>query len=151
MDENLFAERFPDSFRQKEGQSFSHLKGSKQGKPGEFEHISKLLAEVSSGLRILEDRYSNLRKKTQLTDQALLDAQRNFSKEERILTEELMDLKMKFQEIIEEVEAMRSELRDVVRQKDLKVIEKYLDMWDQMQFLTRKEAEKIISDRLGGK
>ena len=109
--------------------------------------IAKSLAEISSGLRILEDRYSNLRKKTQLTDQSLLETQRNFSKEKRILSEELVEAKMKMQDLIDDMRLMKTELSEAVKQKDIKVLEKYLDMWEPIQFVTRKEVEKILEER----
>ncbi len=111
--------------------------------------LSKLIGEVSSNLRILEDRYSNLRKKTQLTDQALLETQRQFFKEKRIIAEEIVEIKMKLSELAEELGVMSAELKSAVKQNDFKVIEKYLDMWEPMQFLTRKEAEEIIEDSMG--
>jgi len=113
--------------------------------------LSKLIGEVSSNLRILEDRYSNLRKKTQLTDQTLLETQRQFFKEKRILSEEVVEIKMKLSELAEEISVMNAELKSAVKHKDFKVLEKYLDMWDPMHFVTRKEAEEIIEDVLGKK
>lgn len=110
----------------------------------ELEAVHRTLSDISSGIRILEDRYYNLRKKTQLTDQALLEAQKSFSEERRILYDQIMEAKMKLQDVVESIEIMRQELRDAVRQKDLKVIEKYLDMWEPLQFVTREEVEKLI-------
>ena len=110
----------------------------------ELEAVHRTLSDISSGIRILEDRYYNLRKKTQLTDQALLEAQKSFSEERRILYDQIMEAKMKLQDMVENVELMRQELRDAVRQKDLKILEKYLDMWEPMQFVTRGEVEKLF-------
>jgi len=115
----------------------------KQLNPG-LDSVQKTLSEISSGLRILEDRYYNLRKKTQLTDQTLLDAQKSFSKERRLLYDQIMETKMKLQNVLENIELMKQELKDAVKQNDLKVIEKYLDMWDPMQFVTREEVERLL-------
>ncbi len=108
--------------------------------------LTKILADVATELRILEDRYANLRKKNQLTDQALLETQKNFYKEKKILSEELTEAKMKLQDLEEDIVLMKSEFKDVVKQKDFKVLEKYLDMWEPMEFVTRKEAEDLLDE-----
>lgn len=110
----------------------------------ELEAVHRTLADISSGIRILEDRYYNLRKKTQITDQALLEAQKSFSDEKRILYDQIMEAKMKLQDMVESIEIMRQELKDAVRQKDFKVLEKYLDMWEPLQFVTRDEVERLF-------
>lgn len=110
---------------------------------------TKVLTDVATNLKILEDRYINLRKKTQLTDQILIDSQREFSKEKRILNEEIMDIKTSIQEIREELETMRKELSETVKLKDYQVLDKYLDLWEPVRFMTRKEAEEIIKEELG--
>jgi len=112
----------------------------------EAKTLTRLLADVAAELRILEDRYTNLRKKNQLTDQALLETQRTFSKEKRVLNDELTEAKMKLQDLTEDISLMKSEFKDVVKQKDFKVIEKYLDMWEPLQFVTRKEVNDLIEE-----
>ncbi|MCF7866081.1 hypothetical protein K9L67_00570 [Candidatus Woesearchaeota archaeon] len=112
----------------------------------EIQSLNKTLSEISSNLRILEDRYYNLRKKIQLTDQALLDTQRSFFKEKRILGDDLIQTKMVVQELSEQIDLMRLEIVDAVKQKDFKVLEKYLDLWDPMQFVTRKEVDDLIEE-----
>lgn len=137
---------FGSSVQSNESSSFQ--KSNHGPKNPEFEEIRNMLSEISSGLRILEDRYYNLRKKTQLTDQTLLDAQREFFKEKRVTGEELVESKLKIQELNEQIELMKNELDDSARQKDLIVLEKYLDYWEPINFLTRKQAEELIEDKL---
>ena len=115
---------------------------------GPAHELSDMMADLASGIKILEDRYSNLRKKTQLTDQSLLDVQREFEKERKVLNEDLMDLKVKVNEISNELKNMSDELDDAAKKDDVRVLEKYLDLWNPMKFLTRAEAEKIIEDEL---
>lgn len=148
MADNSQQDEFYGKFSQ-QSPNFSDLKATSGPSSPEMDVIGRSLSDISSGLRILEDRYANLRKKTQLTDQALLESQRNFAKERRLLRDELMDAKMKIQDLIDEMVLIKSELQGVVKQRDIKVLEKYLDMWDPIEFITRKEAEQIIDQSLG--
>ena len=106
--------------------------------------VSKSLAEIASSIRILEDRYLNLRRKSQLTDQAIIELQKDYYKEKKHLNQELLESKIQLQELTDELKIMQGELKDTVKQKDLKVINTYLDFWEPLQFVTRKEIEKLI-------
>lgn len=106
--------------------------------------VSRSLAEIASSIRILEDRYLNLRRKSQLTDQAIIELQKDYYKEKKHLNQELLESKIQLQELTDELKIMQGELKDTVKQKDLKVINTYLDFWEPLQFVTRKEIEKLI-------
>ena len=109
-----------------------------------IDDVSRSLSEIASSIRILEDRYLNLRKKSQLTDQALIDLQKEYFKEKKHLNQELIDVKIQLQELIDDIKIMRGELKDTVKQKEKTTLNKYLEFWEPLQFITRKEAEKIL-------
>ncbi|MGV8169060.1 MAG: hypothetical protein ACP5N3_03310 [Candidatus Nanoarchaeia archaeon] len=115
-------------------------------KTPETESLINSLAEVSSSLRILEDKYSSLRKKMQLTDQTILELQKKSFKEKKLLTEELTETKLKLQELLDDLMSIKGELKDTVKHNDLKVLDRYLDFWEPLQFVTRKEAETAINE-----
>jgi hypothetical protein len=110
----------------------------------QLDEVTKSMSELASSVRILEDRYMNLRKKSQLTDQNLIELQKEYYTEKKHLNQELIETKLKLQELIDELKIMHGELKDTVKEKDLKILNKYLDLWEPMQFVTRKEAEEII-------
>ncbi len=109
-----------------------------------MDDVSRSLSEIASSIRILEDRYLNLRRKSQLTDQALIDLQKEYFKEKKHLNQELIDVKIQLQELIDDIKIMRGELKDTVKQKEITTLNKYLEFWEPLQFITRKEAEKIL-------
>ena len=110
----------------------------------QIDEVTKSMSELASSVRILEDRYMNLRKKSQLTDQSLIELQKEYYKEKKHLNQELIETKLKLQELTDELKIIHGELKDTVKQKDLKVLNKYLDLWEPMQFATRKEVEQIL-------
>lgn len=109
--------------------------------------VSNKISQIASSIRILEDRYTNLRKKSQLTDQNLIDLQKEYYKEKKHMSEELLDSKIKLQELIDDLKIINGELKDTVKQKDLQVLNKYLDLWEPMQFVTRKEVERALNEK----
>jgi hypothetical protein len=108
------------------------------------DEVNKSLSELASSIRILEDRYMNLRKKSQLTDQNFMELQKEYFKEKKHLNQDLLETKIKLQELIDEIKIMRGELKDTVKLKDIKVLSTYLDLWEPMQFVTRKQVEQLL-------
>ena len=51
------------------------------------------VSATSRRLRVLEERYTNLHKKNQLTDQSLMNLTKDFTRELKALGEEMLDLK----------------------------------------------------------
>jgi hypothetical protein len=115
-------------------------------KTPEMEAIIGTMSEVASNLRVLEDKYTGLRKKLQLTDQTLLEMQKNLFKEKKLLTEEITESKLKIQELIDDLLNMKNELKDTVKQNDIKVLDRYLDFWEPLQYATRKEVEMLLDN-----
>lgn len=112
-----------------------------------IDDVSKKISQIASSIRILEDRYSNLRKKSQLTNQNLIELQKEYYKEKKIMNEELLNSKIKLQELIDDLKIMNGELKDTVKQKDIQMLNKYLDLWEPIQFVTRKEVEKTLKEK----
>ncbi|MAG39253.1 hypothetical protein CMO90_04165 [Candidatus Woesearchaeota archaeon] len=109
-----------------------------------FETVSKNVTSVGSRLRVVEERYSNIRKKIQMTDESLLDFEKDIRTELKALNQEFLELKRIVSEINDNLSLMSSELKKSVKQTDLKVVEKYVDMWQPMNFVTREELKKHI-------
>lgn len=121
----------------------------KKSKTKEDPHVNKLLKAVSdieSRLRVLEERYANLRHRTQITDQNMLETEKNLSTEMRQTKDQLTQLSDTLSEITSKMGLFASELSTVAQRVDLKVIEKYLDLWQPMQFVTRDELASVLKN-----
>lgn len=104
--------------------------------------LTESVSNLEARLKILEDRYANLRKKTQLTDQNMIDSEKELWDELRSTNDDLIELKKKVNELLHKISQMNEELEGAAKKYDLKVIEKYLDLWQPMNFLTREEFER---------
>ena len=116
-------------------------------KSKESQELVNVLGKVSSNLKILEDRYSNLRRKTQLTDQVLIETQRGFAKEKRLINEDLLEVKRKIQDMSDDLDEMKKELSEAVSMDDFIVLKKYVEYWELLRFVTRKEVEDYFVKR----
>jgi len=116
----------------------------KKEKQDPFSFIRNSVNDVERRLRVLEERYSNLRKKIQITDQNMLEQEGHLSKDVHVLNDVVMSLKLQVEEIAEKLSIFNSEFENLAKKRDVKILEKYLDMWQPMNFVTRHEFNQIL-------
>jgi predicted nucleic acid-binding Zn-ribbon protein len=121
--------------------------GDSKDAPSESSQISSMISDLDRRLRILEERYGNLRKKIQLTDQNMIEAERSFGKELRGFSNEMLELKRSIVDFDEKVVIFGGEMDNVAQKTDLKIIEKYLAMWNPGMFVTRKELKEYLKSK----
>lgn len=101
------------------------------------------ISSLATSMRVVEDRYETLRKKLQMTDDELIEAQQSFEKERKVLDEQLLECKERIASLEEEIEEMKAEIGKAVRHRDFRYLKKYVEFWDPSQFITREEAETM--------
>ena len=112
-----------------------------------FGKISKNVNNVAASLRILEERYSNLRNRSQVSEQSTIELEKEVTKDIKMLTEELIDLKRGLSDIKEKLGLISAEMTNLVNKNEFKVMERYLDMWQPMNFVTRNELNKLLEQK----
>jgi predicted nucleic acid-binding Zn-ribbon protein len=139
--QNPIEQRIADANSQDQQQDVDNSKNT------EYTQIANIISDLDRRLRILEERYGNLRKKIQLTDQNLIDSERSFGKELRGFNDELLELKRNIADFDEKVVIFNGEMDSAAQKTDLKVIEKYLTMWNPGTFVTRKELKEYLKSK----
>jgi predicted RNase H-like nuclease (RuvC/YqgF family) len=119
-----------------------------RGHDEEFLSISRSVSELMSRLRLLEERYSNLRREHQTTSHNMIENHQTISRLIRKFNDEVITIKREFQDVKEQITSMQGELVDVAKARDLKVVSRYIDFWEPVMFITRQEAQKMIDDAL---
>jgi len=119
----------------------------KPSEGNEYAQLAALITDLDRRLRTLEERYTNLRKKLQLTDQNLLDSERSFGKELKEVNDSSMEMKRTVNDFSDKIIMFESELSNVAQKKDLMVVEKYFSMWNPMNFVTRKELREYLKNK----
>ena len=106
------------------------------------EQINALVRTV----RISEERYSNLRKKTQLTDQNMLEDVKKISTEIKIINSDIDEMRKQLLEVNEKLGLLFEQIKNSVKKEDLDLLDRYLNLWSPLRFVTFDEAKKIIED-----
>ncbi|MFH0869475.1 MAG: hypothetical protein V1866_00280 [archaeon] len=119
--------------------------------PELFEKLAKDVNTTAANLRIMEERYALMRNKSQLSEQSIIDLDRGATKDIKLLSDDMTELKHELRDILDKVRLIDEEMHNLVDKNEFRVIERYVDMWQPMSFVTRNELNKIIEEKKGGK
>lgn len=105
---------------------------------------------LNNRLRILEERYSTNRERMFVMNQNMIEHYKKINFDISSLNKEMKELKDEIFTIKETVKHLVQELDNFARKEQLKVLEKYINMWNPFNYVTEEEVEKII-ERKGSK
>lgn len=147
MDEQTSNQNFGTLFKPKISKKGSALFSHKTG-PSE-EDLRNITNQVNNSilrLRVLEEHYSTLNRRAQLTDQSLIRVNKRLSEEIRILNSDVSEIKMSIDEIKDKVLLIIKEVKSSPRREEFEILRKYIEMWQPVNFVTQKEIESIVED-----
>ena len=133
-------------FEQKIPES-QNLLGRKQQSP-EMDQALLRVNDAITRLRILEERFLNLREKSQLTEENMLKSNKKMFSEFKSINEGLALVKREVNDVKEKISLVIAEMRNYASKQDFRVLQKYIELWQPIQFVTREEVAKIVDDAL---
>lgn len=104
----------------------------------------EVIRDVTRRLRILEERINNDRKNFQLNQQNFISSDKKTSEEVKLIYGELSELKKEMTLMNDQLNLMTSALKDSAKKEDVKVIEKYIELWEPLNFVTRREVDALV-------
>lgn len=117
----------------------------------DISEVFQELANNSSRLRQLEERYNNLRKKIQVIEENMLNTQRTTNLDIESIHGELTDMTLKINDFRDKLDLIINDLRSTAKQEDVALVKKYMDLWNPIHFVTHSEVEKIVNQILEDK
>ena len=106
------------------------------------------IGNLSRRLRLLEESFGNLRRSLQLTEQNMLSKNKSFSTEIRTTASDIGEIKKELNDVKEKILEMVSELETNAKKEEVKILEKYINMWNPIKFVTQNEVEQIVKEIL---
>ncbi len=110
--------------------------------------VDNNLNELIGRIRINESKISALRERLLVTDSNMISEYKKLTYEIRALEHEIKEIKKDIFEIRDALKDMINEIQDFARKSDVKVLEKYINLWNPLNFVTDKEVEKMIKEEL---
>ncbi len=131
----------------KSGGLFSHVPtGKKQSEQQTIigADMGGELRDFSRRLRLLEERFASQRKNIHVMEHNMLTEHKKLQQQMRNMQQDFDDLKKNIYEIKQQFDLIGSELRETAKREDVVVLEKYINLWEPLQFVTRAEVERLI-------
>jgi hypothetical protein len=101
---------------------------------------------LATRVKLAEERYQNLSKRNQITEESLLSFEKDLKAELRVITKQTVELRKRIAEMNAKIDAIMGELDNVVQKPEFGAAERYLELWQPMQFITREEAKRLIAE-----
>jgi len=114
--------------------------------PSQIADVSNQIGNLSRRLRMIEERYTTIRNKTQMTDQNMLQTHKDMSRSLKATNDELLELKREFMDLKDKVKLIVKELKDTADSDDLKTLQKYVELWEPINFVTKEQVKRLIQD-----
>lgn len=110
--------------------------------------LGENLNQTLRTLRMLEERYSGLRKKMQMSDQNMIEDTNKLFTQLKLISTDISDLKMKIEDMRQKLEIFSKEIDEMASKQEVTVLQRYIELWQPMNFMTEKEAIALIKDAL---
>ena len=114
----------------------------------DFSGMTTDINTLSRRLRLLEEGFTNLRRFFQVTEENIIAKNKHYSAEIKTLASDIVEMRKEIQELRDKFSLVIRELQTVARKEDVRVLEKYINLWNPIKFVTQNEVEQIISEVL---
>ena len=114
----------------------------------DFSGMTTDINTLSRRLRLLEEGFTNLRRFFQVTEENIIAKNKHYSAEIKTLASDIAEMRKEMQELRDKFSLVIRELQTVARKEDVRVLEKYINLWNPIKFVTQNEVEQIISEVL---
>lgn len=121
---------------------------SQKAEQPDMKSFSEDMQGLGRRLRVLEESFTNLRRALQLTEQNMLDKNRMFTTEIRTIMSDISDMKKEINDVKEKMLELVRELETVAKRDEVKVLEKYINLWNPVKFVTQNEVQQIVKEML---
>jgi hypothetical protein len=112
----------------------------------EIQTTQDIVFEIVTRIRDVEGKYNLLRDRALIINQNMIDQYQKTYTDIKIINEDIKVLKEDIFHIKETLKHVISELDHFSRKEDIKVLEKYINLWNPMKFITEEEVRKIIKE-----
>ena len=122
-----------------------------QSQQPEVQDLSGVTTDIntlSRRLRLIEEGFTNLRRFFQVTEENMIAKNKHFSAEIKTMASDIAEIRKEIQELRDKLVLVIREMQTVARKEEVKVLEKYINLWNPIKFVTQNEVEQIINEIL---
>ena len=104
------------------------------------------IGSISRRLKVIEERYNNLRGRFQVTEQNTLQRNKNFFTDIKTVNLEMTEIKKEINELKDKMVVLIKELDSFAKKESVDILKKYIDLWAPINFVTKNDVEAIVGE-----
>ena len=112
------------------------------------EQYSNTASEVGNKLRNLESKNNLLAENLLAVSQNTIEEYKRINKEIELINKEVRGLKAELFSLKQILKNFLSEIDFFAKKTDIKVLEKYINLWNPIEFVREEEVEKIVEEKI---
>ena len=105
-----------------------------------------ILVDLNTRIRVLEEKNNLLRERMLVINQNMIEEYKKLSDEIKAINSDLKEIKSDLMNVKEMIKHFIKELESFARKDSIKVLEKYINMWNPLKFVTEKEVISLIEE-----
>ncbi len=103
-----------------------------------------ILMEINNRTRLLENKYSLMRDRVFMVNQNMIEEYKKLSQEMKGINKDLKEIKNDVFKIRDTLKQVINEMEFFARKENLKVLEKYINMWNPLSYVTQEELTQQL-------
>ncbi len=122
----------------------------KQNQPVDSGYLNRV-NDIGIRLKVIEDRHISLRRKTQITEQNLINTNKKISTEVKTISSDINEIRSALFDITTKINEIKDEISRCAKKDELDLLNKYISYWEPLNYVTADDVEKIAREILNKK
>ncbi len=106
------------------------------------------LSDISARVKLVEDQLQTIRSHIEVVDNSVIEKHKALISEVRKIEDDLRSLRADVDKVNSLSERLVERLEAFATKEDVKVLERYVNMWQPMNYMTKQETENLIRNIL---
>lgn len=117
--------------------------------PEEYQtDLNYVLSDLNTRTRTLEGRYNILGERLLVVNQNMIEEYKKMITELKTQEQDIIELKREIENLKDILRQMLKEIDSFAKKENLKVLEKYINLWSPLKFVTENEVNILIEKKL---
>ena len=112
----------------------------------QFSPQEEAILDTVGRIRTLEGQYNLLRDRVLVINNNMIEEYKKLMTEIRILNEEIREVKREHFKMKETMKHLLIELELFARKEDVKFLEKYINLWNPLKFVTEEDVKRLLEE-----
>ena len=112
-----------------------------------YQDPNQILSEIVNRIRSLESKYNILGERLLVVNQNMITQFKKNSTEFKATNDDIKEIRNELFKIKELIKDISKELQFFATKDHVKALEKYINLWNPMKFITEDDLNKVLEER----